>query len=348
MTTLEKIYAGKRITAAEAIELFGMALPELGALADARRRLAVPGEQVGYIVDRIINYSNRCVAGCDFCAFHAEAGVMPAYDLSVDDILEKVHELQTSGGTQVMLQGGLHPDHEFDWYLNLLRTVKRECPGIWLHSFSPAEVVHLAEREGMSYGAIIGAMKEAGLDSMPGASDVLVDDVRRRVSPRKCSRDQWREVMIALKENDMVSSATLTYGMGESLEQRVEHLRFVREAQDETGVIQAFVPWSFSPSRTRMAHIIPAGGPDYLRTVAVSRIVLDNIPHIQAGWLTEGAELAQIALSMGADDMGGVLTEELVVQAAGVHTRLTVADMEDLIRNAGKIPIQRDSRYQPV
>ncbi|MCK5801811.1 MAG: CofH family radical SAM protein [Lentisphaeria bacterium] len=348
MRLLDNIYAGERVSAADAVRLFELNLTELGAVADFRRRQAVPDERVGYIVDRIVNYSNRCVACCEFCAFHADAGMIAPYDLSFEEIIEKIGELVVGGGTQVMLQGGLHPDHPLDWYLDLLRCVKTSFPHIWLHSFSPAEIVHIAILEGMSHGEVIGRMKTAGLDSVPGASDLLVDSVRRRVSPRKCTRGQWREVMLALRDADMVSSATMTYGLDETLEERVEHLCFVRTVQDETGILQAFIPWSFSPANTRMCEVAPAGGVDYLKTVAVARIVLDNVDHIQAGWLTEGPELAQLALCMGANDMGGVLTEELVVQAAGIHTRLTAADMEDLIQNAGKIPMRRDSRYQEL
>ncbi len=344
----QAILDGERISARDAIALFSLPLPTLGYLGDERRRRATPHDRVGYIVDRIINYTNRCVAKCAFCAFHAEAGALPAFDLDIDTILDKVAELADAGGTQVMLQGGLHPDHPLSWYLNLVRSVKRSFPSMHLHSFSPAEIVHIASREGIGYRDLIGQLQHAGLDSIPGASDLLVDSVRGRVSPNKCSREQWREVMLAVAASGMVSSATLTYGMGETLEDRIEHLRFVRQIQDETGVFQAFIPWSFSPANTRMDKITPEGGIAYLKTVAVSRIMLDNVPHLQAGWLTEGIELAQLALAMGADDMGGVLTEELVVQAAGIQNRVTVKTLEDLIRNAGKRPMRRNSHYQPI
>jgi len=342
------IRRGERIAPADAINLLSLPLPELGALGDIRRRRVEPHGNVGYIVDRIINYSNRCTAKCAFCAFHAEAGVLPEYDLSIESILEKVAELVEAGGTQVMLQGGLHPAHPLAWYLDLVKTVKAAFPRIHLHSFSPSEIVHIAGREHLDYTTLVGRLRAVGLDSIPGASDLLVDSVRSRVSPRKCTRDQWREVILAIADNGMVSSATMTYGMGETIEERVEHLRFVRDIQDETGVFQAFIPWSFSPANTGMPDVPPAGGMEYLRTVALSRIFLDNIPHLQAGWLTEGLELAQLALAMGADDMGGVLTEELVLQATDVRTRVTVPVLEDLIRNAGKIPVRRDSRYRPL
>lgn len=346
---VDAIQAGERIGRDLALALFDLPLPLLGFLGDVRRRRVVPGEQVGYIVDRIINYTNRCAAKCAFCAFHAEAGTVPEYDLDVATILGKIDELVAVGGTQVMLQGGLHPEHDLCWYLDLIRTVKAQFPMIHLHSFSPAEVVHIAGREGMAYGALIGMMQDAGLDSIPGASDLLVDSVRQRVSPKKCSRDEWAAVIREIAAKGMFSSATMTYGMGESVADRIDHLLFVRQIQDETnGVFQAFIPWSFAPKNTQLTDIAPAGGMAYLKMVAISRLVLDNVVHLQAGWLTEGLELAQLALSMGADDMGGVLTEELVVKAAGGHNQVTVAVLEDLIRNAGKEPIRRNSRYRPI
>lgn len=210
----DKILDGKRISTGESEALYQLPLFAAGSLADRRRERVVPGNEVGYIVDRIVNYSNRCVAGCSFCAFHADAGRLPAYDLGLDEILKKIGELVAVGGTQVMLQGGLHPEHGLSWYLELLQEVRRAFPAIYLHSFSPAEIVHISGREGLSYRALIARMQEVGLDSIPGASDVLVDEVRNRVSPRKCTRDQWREVMHAIADEGMVSSATLTYGLG--------------------------------------------------------------------------------------------------------------------------------------
>ncbi len=345
---LGKVRSGERLSGPEAVELYGWDLPWLGAAGDVRRRLAVPHERVGFIVDRIVNYSNRCEARCDFCAFHAEAGWVPAYDLGRDEILAKIAALAAAGGTQVMLQGGLHPQHDLAWYCQLLRAVRDAFPALHLHCFSPAEVVHLAAREGLSCTATIGHLKAAGLDSLPGASDLLVEAMRRRLSPRKCTREQWREVMHGVQENGLTSTATMTYGMGETIAERVEHLCFVRQVQDETGILRAFIPWSFMPPNTRLADLPAAGGADYLRVVAVSRIVLDNVVNLQAGWLTEGPELAQLALGMGANDMGGVLTEEMVVRAAGVQTRLGAGDLAELIRNAGKVPVRRNSRYEEL
>ncbi len=341
----EKIYTGNRISSGEAAELFSWDILELGMAANYRTRLASPSDKVGFIIDRIINFSNVCEASCAFCAFHARAGQIEPYELSLDDILKKVEELAEAGGTQVMLQGGLHPHHTLDFYTEMVAAVKKRFPDIYLHSFSPAELVHMARRGGLSIDNVVQQIKAAGLDSVPGASDLLVDRIRSQVSPRKLTKTEWCEVMDTLSHHGMKSSATMTYGMGETYEERIAHLEVVRTIQDKTGILRAFIPWSFSPARTHMENVQPATGIDYLRTVAISRIFLDNITYIQAGWLTEGMKLAQIALTMGANDMGGVLTEEVVVQATGIKTSTNMAELIDVIRDAGRIPMQRDSEY---
>ncbi|HOJ13161.1 MAG TPA: CofH family radical SAM protein [Deltaproteobacteria bacterium] len=343
-----KIYEGRRIMPEEALDLFSWDLPELGMAADFRRRMAVPGDTVGFIVDRIINFTNVCEAACAFCAFHAKPGGPGRYESSMDEICGKVEELVINGGTQVMLQGGLHPDYTLETYVNMVRTIKGRFPEVVLHSFSPAEIVHMARKGSLSLDQVVEALKEAGLDSVPGASDILVDRVRSRVCPNKLTAAQWRSVMHCLARHGMKSSATMTYGLGETMRERVEHLGVIREVQDQTGIIRAFIPWSFSSARTSLADMPPSTGLDYLRIVAVSRIFLDNIPHIQAGWLTEGTKLAQVALSMGADDMGGVLTEEVVVRATGIATRTNVDEMIHLILDAGKTAVQRDSDYREI
>ncbi|NJL58653.1 MAG: CofH family radical SAM protein [Desulfobacteraceae bacterium] len=341
------IYDGKRISSDQAVTLFGWDMIELGMAADYRRKLIHPDDTVGFIIDRIINYSNVCEAKCAFCAYHAHAGRIEPYQLSDDEICQKIDELVKVGGTQVMLQGGLHPDYAIQFYTEMLQTIRHRFPNIYLHSFSPSELVHIARKSRISLDDTVSSLKAAGLDSVPGASDLLIDRIRSSVSPKKCTVSEWCEVMETLAEHNMKSSATMTYGMGETLAERIGHLQVIRDIQDKTGILRAFIPWSFSPLNTRLAHIRPATGADYLKIVAIARIFLDNIRFIQAGWLTEGAKLAQIALTMGANDMGGVLTEELVVKATGIGTRMTVSDMADLIRNAGKIPVQRDSDYLP-
>lgn len=344
----KKIYSGARIGITEALSLFDWELPELGAAADFRRQLVWPGDEVGFIQDRIINYSNRCEALCKFCAFHARGGQIPGYDLTHDEILAKVRELAEVGGTQVMLQGGLHPDWPLATYVEMVHTVKSAFPRLTLHSFSPAEITHFARRETLSVDEVVGQLKAAGLDSVPGASDLLVDRVRQAVSPHKCTVAAWVAVMEALHRHGMKSSATMTYGMGETLAERLAHLQVVRDVQDRTGVIRAFIPWSFSPPNTELSHLPRATGVDYLKMVAIGRIVLDNVVYIQAGWLTEGIKLAQLALAMGANDMGGVLTEERVVKATGIQNQMTRATMMAVIRDAGRLPVERDSAYTAV
>jgi len=344
----KKIYDARRIGPEEALDLFRWPILELGMAADFRRRLIAPGDKVGFIIDRIVNFTNVCEASCAFCAFHARAGRIEAYELTLDEILAKVEALAAIGGTQVMLQGGLHPRHTLETYLAMVRAVKHRFPEIALHSFSPAELVYIAHRSGVALDEAVKSLRDAGLDSVPGASDLLVDRIRNRVSPKKITRDDWCQVMDVLCRHGLKSSATMTYGMGETLAERIDHLEVVRSVQDRTGILRAFIPWSFSPAHTRLEEIPPATGMDYLRIVAISRIFLDNVTHLQAGWLTEGMKLAQIALTMGANDMGGVLTEEVVVKAAGVINTTNTEEIVDVIRDAGRVPLQRDSNYREI
>ena len=344
----QKIYSGQRISPEEALSLFSWDLIDLGRAAHERMGMVHPGNTVGFIIDRIINYTNICEARCAFCAYHARAGCIEPYEMTMDEILAKVRELADAGGTQVMLQGGLHPDHGIDFYENMIRSVRENFPGIYLHSLSPAEILHISRKSGLSVDDVLLRLKKAGLNSVPGASDMLVDRIRQQVSPRKITVQEWCDVMAALHRAGMKSSATMTYGMGETLEERVDHLAVVRRVQDETGLIRAFIPWSFSPANTDLKDIIPANAIDYLKVVAVGRIFLDNVRYIQAGWLTEGLKLAQIALAFGANDMGGVLTEEVVVRATGVDTKASVDEFVAIIRNAGREPVQRDSDYAVI
>ncbi|MBF0117756.1 MAG: CofH family radical SAM protein [Desulfobacterales bacterium] len=348
MNLQQKIYKGQRITKNEALELFNFDIIELGELADICRKKIYPDEHVGFIINRIINFTNVCDAQCNFCAYHARAGIIDPYELSIDDILNKVNELVDIGGNQVMLQGGLHPDYTLDNYIKIVKEIKKRYPKIFLHSFSPAELIHISKKNNLALNEVISSLKKAGLDSVPGASDLLVDNIRKKVSPKKLTKDEWVSVIETLHRNEMKSSATMTYGMGETILDRIEHLNIIREVQDKTGIIRAFIPWSFSPRNTQMNNIIPATGVEYLKIVSVSRIFLDNIIYIQAGWLTEGLKLAQIALSLGANDMGGVLMEETVVKATGIKINTNKNELCDIIKNAGKIPVQRDSEYKII
>jgi cyclic dehypoxanthinyl futalosine synthase len=344
----KKIYSGGRISPEEAVSLFSWDLIELGEAGNIRRKLAFPKEEVGFIIDRIINFTNICEAACNFCAYHARANLIKPFELSEREIFAKIKVLAESNGTQVMLQGGLHPDYTLDTYIRMVKNIKKRFPEIYIHSFSPAEIAHMAKKSSVPMDEVILRLKKAGLDSVPGASDLLVDRIRKKVSPRKIRKDLWREVMYSLHRHGMKSSATMTYGMGESDEEKIEHLNVVRDVQDKTGILRAFIPWSFSPARTGLENIEPATGVDYLKIVAISRIFLDNVIYIQAGWLTEGLKLAQIALTMGANDMGGVLTEETVVKATGIETKAGMAEFKDIIRNAGKKPVLRDSDYRII
>ncbi len=343
-----KIMAGERIDREDALALYDLDLLELGALADRRRRWAVTYNRVGFIIDRIINYTNDCEARCAFCAYHARAGRVEPYELSMNEILEKVDELAEAGGLQVMLQGGLNPRFNLERMARMVRSIKDRHPDMYLHSFSPAEVVYTAGKEGLSFRQVVRTLKEAGVSSIPGASDLLVERIRQKVSPNKMNVNQWIRVMEALAGEDMTSTATMTYGMGESIEERIEHLDVIRGVQDRLKHLLAFIPWSFSPAGTALSDIPAATGIEYLKTVALARIYLDNIIHIQAGWLTEGLKLAQVALTMGASDMGGVLTEEVVVKATGVDTRTSMKELIDIISNAGFTPVLRDSTYQVI
>ena len=343
---LNKIYNNERIDHKEALTLFSWDIIQLGQAADMRRKAISPSQEVGFIVDRIINFTNICDACCSFCAFHARANLIKPYEMSLEEIFKKIKDLVSAGGTQVMLQGGLHPEYGLKNYLDLIIGVKERFPKIWLHSFSPSEVVHIAKKESMSINEIIQELKAAGLDSMPGASDLLVERIRKKISPKKASVNQWCEVILSLAKNKMKSSATMTYGMGETNEEKIKHLKIIRDVQDKAGNIQAFIPWSFSPKATSMENIQPATGIDYLKILAISRIFLDNIIYFQAGWLTEGLKLAQLALAMGANDMGGILTEEVVVKATGIKTTTNQAQLVEIIKNSGRIPVKRDSLYR--
>jgi len=347
-TLAKKIYYGERISQKEALSLFDWDLIELGLAADFRRKLIDPENRVAFIIDRIINYTNLCEAKCDFCAFHARGNVINKFTLSLDDILQKTGELHEIGGSQVMLQGGLHPEYKIDYYEEMISEVKKAFPEIKIHSLSPSELVHISGKSGLTVEETIERLLNAGLDSVPGASDLLVDRIRKTVSPKKIDTATWLSTMETMSKYNIKSSATMTYGMGETLAERVEHLMVVRNLQDETGMIRAFIPWSFSPKMTKLDHITQATGVDYLKTVAVSRIVLDNVKYFQAGWLTEGMKIAQVSLSMGVNDMGGVLMEETVVKATGITENTNAAEMIETIRDTGKIPVRRDSSYTEI
>jgi dehypoxanthine futalosine cyclase len=345
---LAKALDGQRLSAAESVALLdGADLWQLGVAANRRRQAQVPGDFGTFVVDRNLSLTNVCEAGCRFCAFHVAPGSDRAFALTVDEVVEKVVEAVSQGATQVLVQGGLNPDLDLGFYEQMLSAIKRRVT-VCLHSLSPAEIQYLARRSGMTIKAALERLQAAGLDSLPGGgAEILVDAVRQVVSPRKISADDWFGVMETAHALGMKTTATMVYGLGETSAQRVEHLLRVRELQDRTGGFTAFIPWSFSPQRTQLQRE-PATGVEYLRMIAVSRLVLDNVPHLQAGWVTEGPDLAQLALVFGADDWGGILMEEQVVRATGTAYDVGIGRVTALIAETGLTPVQRTTQYLPL
>jgi cyclic dehypoxanthinyl futalosine synthase len=344
---LNKAMGGGRLSAEEALAVYEQAdLLSLGRAADAIRRRLHPDNLGTFVVDRNINYANACVAECSFCAFYRRPGHPEGYRLPVDELLRRVGELVALGGTQVLLQGGLDPSLPLSYYEKMCRSIKARYPQIHLHSFSAPEIDLMAEISGLSYAQVFARLKAAGLDSMPGGgAEILVERVRRAVSPKKLSAAGWFAIHRAAHEADLKTTCTMTYGLGETSAERVEHLLALRDLQDETKGFQAFIPWSFQRGHTAL-DVPPAGGMDYLRILALSRLALDNVRSIQAGWVTEGPKLAQLALSFGANDFGGILVDEVVVGATGMIYRVNQEEAVRLIRGAGRIPAQRNTRYE--
>ncbi len=297
-----------------------------------------------YVVDRNINYTNYCISGCRFCAFFKEPGEEGGYVLSAEDILEKVDEAVALGATQILMQGGLHPELKIDYFTSVFRLIKSKYD-VTLHCLSAPEIVHIAEISGLNVRETIDELKDAGLDSVPGGgAEILADDFRGQVSPRKCSASAWVEVMKTVAHCGLKATATMLFGMGESMEDRVAHLEKVRALQDETGVFTAFIPWTFQPDNTDLGGST-VGGHDYLRTLALSRMYLDNIPNIQASWVTQGGKIAQLALRGGANDIGSTMIEENVVAAAGVSHRMSEKELIELIHGAGFDAAKRNTQY---
>jgi dehypoxanthine futalosine cyclase len=344
---LDKAREGVRLTADEAVRLHdAAAFQELGRAAHERRKRIVEPDRSTFIIDRNISFTNVCTVGCRFCAYHKPKGDPGAFAMTIPEIVQRVVEAVSLGATQIMLQGGLNPALDLSWYEQMLRAIKSCVPGIWLHSLSPAEVLWLARRAELPLKDTLLRLREAGLDSLPGGgAEILVDRVRQKVSPAKITTPEWLEVMETAHGMGMSTTATMVYGLGETTAERVQHLLCIRDLQDRTGGFRAFIPWSFQSNHTRLSEP-PQTGVDYLRMVALSRLVLDNIDHVQAGWVTEGPFLAQIALTFGADDFGGVLMEESVVKATGISHAVTAEQVIALIRETGMTPAQRDTEYK--
>jgi cyclic dehypoxanthinyl futalosine synthase len=343
----KKIANGAGINRSEALRLLTRAdLLEVGKLADAVRRRKHPHNRVTFVVDRNVNYTNICESKCKFCAFYRNADAADAYLLEVETIYGKIQELVDNGGTQLLMQGGLHPELRIDWFETLFRGIKERFPGLQVHSLSPAEVIHIARLSGLAMPDCLRRLQAAGLDSVPGGgAEVLVDEVRREISPNKIGWRDWAAVMEEAHGLGMRTTATMMFGSKEQPADIVEHLFRVRELQQRTGGFTAFIPWTFQPSNTELGGET-ASGVEYLKVLALSRIVLDNLDNIQASWVTQGARMAQVALFFGANDLGGTMLEENVVAAAGCSFRMSIEEIIELARGAGFIPAKRNTLYQ--
>lgn len=361
-----------RLSEAEALELYtGGSIHELGRRALGRAAALHPEPYRTYVVDRNINYANVCRSHCSFCNFCRAPGDPDAYVLTYEQIGRKIEELLAIGGTQILMQGGLLPDERhpsgcgrpFAWYLELLRFIKRDYPAVHIHAFSPPEIWWFHRTFGLPLADVLRRLRDAGLDTIPGGGgEILVDRVRRAVAPGKAGADEWLSVMRAAHGLGMKTSATMMFGHVETVAERIEHLRRLRDLQDETGGFVAFIHWPFQPAGTRLAKRLraaadgpsvedpfaAAGAHEYLRLLAVTRLYLDNVANIQASWVTMGPKIGQLALFFGANDMGSVMMEENVVSSAGTAHRLDEAEIRRLIGDAGWQPQRRDQYYRPV
>lgn len=345
----EKIESGEGVTRQDALYLLKDAgLLAVGRLADSIRRRLHPARNVSFVVDRNVNYTNVCEAKCKFCAFYRDGSAPDAYVLSLAEICGKIGELVAQGGTQLLMQGGLHPGLDIGFFENLFREIKKRFPSVWNHSLSPPEITHIAAVSGLGLPETLERLKTAGLDSIPGGgAEILVDAIRREISPNKIGWAEWAEVMREAARQYLPTTATMMFGSRERPEDIVEHLFRVRQLQAEGGSFTAFIPWTYQPGNTKLGGGT-ATGVEYLKVLAVSRIVLDNIPNIQASWVTQGAKTAQVALCFGANDLGGTMLEENVVAAAGCSFRMSREEMIHIIRDAGFRPVQRSTLYDIV
>ena len=351
---LEKALEGERIDDHEAATLLrSRDLVAVGRVANEIRNRKNDPDRVSFIIDRNINYTNICVTDCDFCAFYRSPGdTREGYLLPKAVIFRKIEETIAIGGTGVLMQGGHHPDLGIEFYEDRFSSIKSRY-AIHLHCLSPPEIQHISRRSKLTVWETLSRLRDAGLDSLPGGGgEVLVDRVRDIIAPKKTNSDDWLDIMRHAHRLGMSTTATMMYGHVETLEERVEHMRRVRDVQDETGGFRAFISWTFQRDGNRLSALVsdeqmPTSF-DYLLTQAVSRIYLDNVPHIQSSWVTQGLKIGQVALGFGADDMGSVMMEENVVSAAGTSHRTSTDELVHLIRSLGKIPVQRDTLYRDV
>jgi len=337
------------ISQQEALELFNSDdLIGVGMAAHALRRKKNDPRIATYQIDRNINYTNFCTEYCSFCAFYRPLGAKDGYLLSFETIYQKIEEMLEMGGTGVLMQGGLHPDLRIEYYENLLSSIKQRYPRVHLHCFSAPEITNIAEVSGLSLRDTITRLRDAGLDSIPGGgAEILDDEIRARISRLKCTADEWEQVHRTAHALGLRTTATMMFGCGEEYRHRVNHLERVRRLQEDTGGFTAFIPWIFAPENTPLGKKVPeTTAVDYLKTLAISRLYLDNIDHIQSSWLTPGIKVCQVGLQFGADDVGSILIEENVVFAAGVRNRTNEGELRRIISDAGYIPAQRDTLYR--
>lgn len=348
-TTRKKVLAGERVSRDEAVRLLEDGdLLELGALADAVRRRLHPEGVVTYIIDRNINYTNVCTAQCAFCAFYRDQPSREGYLLNKSELSQKIEETLELGGNQILLQGGLHPDLGIEFYEEMFRWMKATYPTLWIHGLSPAEVKHICKVSSLTTEEAVRRLIAAGLDSIPGGgAEILSDRVRAIIGIHKGSTADWLEVMEVAHGQGLRTTATMMFGHVETLEERVDHLLHLRDLQDRTGGFTAFIAWTFQPENTALAGDELTSF-QYLRALAVSRIVLDNFPSVQASWVTQGGKIGQVSLRFGANDFGSLMIEENVVSAAGAHFRLTEAEIARAIQAAGFVPKRRTMHYQIV
>jgi cyclic dehypoxanthinyl futalosine synthase len=348
---LDKVLDGYRLSITEGERLFHEAdLHEIGDCANTlcQRRVPYAAEKATFVVDRNINYTNYCNTLCKFCAFYRLPGDKnEGYVRTFDEITKKIEELIALEGTQVLMQGGHHPDLGIDYYEQLVTVVHKRFPQIIIHSFSASEIMHIAKVSQLTITDVLLRLKGCGLESLPGGgAEILVDHVRHRISPLKTKVQDYIKVHQTAHGLGMKSTGTMVYGLGESIEDRMQHFDVLRRLQDQTAGFRAFIPWSFESQNTELT-LPRRTGEEYLRMIAISRLMLDNFPHLQAGWVTEGEKLSQVALKFGADDFGGILMEENVVSATGSsYAGVTKDDAIRLIQEAGKTPVQRNTRYE--
>jgi aminodeoxyfutalosine synthase len=345
-----KVEAGERLTEADALLLFRshdlISVGEMADLANRRKN----GDRVQFIVNRHINPTNICVNRCKFCAFSKSKEEAGAYAMTMDEILARAAEAEAQKATEIHIVGGLHPDLPFDFYLDMLRTLRERHPSLHIQAFTAVEIDYFTQITGLPLDEVIRQLKEAGLGSLPGGgAEIFAPEVREKICPEKVSGDRWLEVMEAVHGAGLKSNATMLYGHVESLESRVDHMRRLRELQDRTGGFQAFIPLAFHPKNTEIAKGYTTGVEDLL-ALAVGRLYLDNFPHVKSFWIMVGPKLAQVSLHFGVDDIDGTVVEEKITHAAGAQAgqEMSVSDLVTMIRQAGRVPVERDTLYNVV